>query len=138
MEAWDAKYKPNLDWNHAWGAAPANIIPSYLMGIRPVEPGFAKVRIKPQVGSLESGSMDLPTIRGTIHVDFNSVKDRSFVLNVRAPANIEAIVYLPRLGRDDPDVLMDGQTVQGTLTGRFVVVDGVAPGAHRFERTGKG
>ncbi len=136
MEAWDAKYKPNLDWNHAWGAAPANIIPSYLMGIRPVEPGFAKVRIKPQVGSLESGSMDLPTIRGTIHVDFNSVKDRSFVLNVRAPANIEAIVYLPRLGRDDPDVLMDGQTVQGTLTGRFVVVDGVAPGAHRFERTG--
>ena len=25
LEAWDAKYKPNLTWNHAWGAAPANI-----------------------------------------------------------------------------------------------------------------
>ena len=26
MEAWDAKFKPNLDWNHAWGAVPANMI----------------------------------------------------------------------------------------------------------------
>ena len=26
MEAWDAKIKPNLDWNHEWGAAPANIL----------------------------------------------------------------------------------------------------------------
>lgn len=25
MEAWDMKYKPNSDWNHAWGAAPANM-----------------------------------------------------------------------------------------------------------------
>jgi len=27
LEAWDMKYKPNLDWNHAWGAAPANVRP---------------------------------------------------------------------------------------------------------------
>ena len=26
MEAWDKRYKPNLDLNHAWGGAPANII----------------------------------------------------------------------------------------------------------------
>ena len=26
LEAWDNKYKPNQDWNHAWGAAPANIL----------------------------------------------------------------------------------------------------------------
>ena len=31
MEAWDDKYKPNQDWNHAWGAVPANIIPRYLV-----------------------------------------------------------------------------------------------------------
>ena len=28
LEAWDNKYKPNQDWNHAWGAAPANLIPA--------------------------------------------------------------------------------------------------------------
>ena len=26
MEAWNVKVKPNLDLNHAWGAAPINII----------------------------------------------------------------------------------------------------------------
>jgi hypothetical protein len=138
MEAWDAKYKPNLDWNHAWGAAPANIIPRCLMGIEPLEPGFAKVRIKPQVGPLRSGSMDLPTIRGTIHVDFASTQARSFVLNVQTPAGVEAVVYLPRLGSDNTEVLVDGQTVQATLDSRFLVLDGIRAGVHRFERFGPG
>src|SRR5690606_39253147 len=53
MEAWDNKYKPNQDWNHAWGAVPANIIPRKLMGIEPLEAGFEKIRIKPQPGTLE-------------------------------------------------------------------------------------
>lgn len=30
MEAWSLKAKPNQDWNHAWGAAPANLLPRYL------------------------------------------------------------------------------------------------------------
>jgi hypothetical protein len=52
LEAWDDKYKPNQDWNHAWGAAPGNIIPRYLMGIRPMTPGFEKILIKPAPASL--------------------------------------------------------------------------------------
>jgi alpha-L-rhamnosidase len=134
LEAWDNKYKPNQDWNHAWGAAPANIIPRCLMGVEPVEPGFAKVRIKPQVGSLSQGSLDLPTVRGTIHVDFSAVKGQAFVLNVTTPANVKAIVCLPTLGSDDPRIVMDGQTVQGQIGGKFIVLDDVAPGRHRFER----
>ena len=31
-EAWDQKYKPNQDWNHAWGAAPANLLPRFVLG----------------------------------------------------------------------------------------------------------
>ena len=30
LEAWDLKYKPNADWNHARGTAPANIIARYM------------------------------------------------------------------------------------------------------------
>jgi hypothetical protein len=135
LEAWDNKYKTNQDWNHAWGAAPANIIPRCLMGIEPVEPGFARVQIKPQVGHLERGTIDLPTVRGTIHADFVSAKDRSFVLNLRLPANIKAVVFLPRLENSSPDVLMDGKLITGTIDGKFVVLDGVGSGTHRFERT---
>jgi len=35
-EARDLRFKPNLDWNHAWGSAPVNIIARKLAGIRPL------------------------------------------------------------------------------------------------------
>jgi hypothetical protein len=134
LEAWDNKYKPNQDWNHAWGAAPANIIPRCLMGIQPIEPGFAKVRIKPQVGTLASGSVDHPTVRGTIHVDFESVSGRSFVLNMAIPANMTALVCVPALGSEKPDVTVDGETVRGVVKGQFICLDGIGSGKHTFER----
>ena len=57
LEAWDNKYKSNIDWNHAWGTAPANIIPRCLWGIIPLEPGFSKFQIKPQIGNLKYGKL---------------------------------------------------------------------------------
>jgi hypothetical protein len=134
LEAWDNKYKPNQDWNHAWGAAPANIIPRYLMGVQPIEPGFAKVRIKPQAGHLKTGRLDLPTVRGTIHVDFTSDPDRSFGLNIILPGNTEAVVYLPRLGSAEKEVLVDGRPTLGTPEGEFIMVPNIGPGPHRLER----
>ena len=98
----------------------------------PVEPGFAKVRIKPQVGTLTSGSLDLPTVRGTIHVDFTSAKDESFDLNVHLPANVSATVYLPALGSRTPAVQMDGESVAGTLRGPFIALDPIPSGRHHF------
>ena len=134
LEAWDNKYKPNQDWNHAWGAAPANIIPRHLMGVQPLEPGFARVQLKPQVGSLTSGSLDHPTVRGTIHVDFQSVPGQSFVLNVDIPANVVATVYLPRLGSDRAGLVVDGEVTEAALTGKFVRLDNVGSGRHHLER----
>jgi hypothetical protein len=134
LEAWDNKYKPNQDWNHAWGAAPANIIPRYLIGIQPLEPGFAKVQIKPQAGTLKTACLDLPTVRGTIHVEFVSEPERSFVLDVELPANTEAVVCLPRWGSDNRQVQVDGKRVAGSLEGEFVVIRNVDAGRHRFER----
>ena len=48
LEAWDVKYKGNLTWNHAWGAAPANIVPRFLMGVRPLTPGYERILVQPQ------------------------------------------------------------------------------------------
>jgi len=74
-------------------------------------------------------------VRGAIHADFTSVTGESFALNVRLPANVEAVVFLPRLGGDSPDIVMDGKRTAGTIEGEFVVLDGVGSGDHRFERT---
>lgn len=132
LEAWDNKYKPNQDWNHAWGAAPANIIPRKLMGIEPLEPGFRKIRIKPQPASLEHAEIKCPTIRGDVRMSFKNKPQQSFFLNLTIPANTTADVYLPFWSKSQK-VSMNGDTVKYRTEGNFAVVEGVGSGSSLFE-----
>jgi hypothetical protein len=90
LEAWDFKYKNNLDWNHAWGAAPANVIPRHLLGIRPLEPGFGKALIQPQPGSLQHVSGTMPTPRGPITVSLENDERQLFALRIDIPVTVTA------------------------------------------------
>ena len=72
MEAWSNELKPNQDWNHAWGAAPANIIPRRLAGIRPLENGFKKFIIDPQAGDVKEFIMRHPSPKGEITLEYSS------------------------------------------------------------------
>jgi hypothetical protein len=88
MEAWDMKYKPNSDWNHAWGAAPANIIPRCLWGIRPKIPGYSQVTIHPQMGDLKFSTIKIPTLLGQIKGEYRctSILLKSYLIDL--PANM--------------------------------------------------
>ena len=88
MEAWDMKYKPNSDWNHAWGAVPANIIPRYLWGIQPKTSGFGVVQIQPQMSSLKNSSIKIPTLRGEIKGEYRRVNNRLTKYSIELPANM--------------------------------------------------
>jgi alpha-L-rhamnosidase len=90
LEAWDMKYKPNADWNHAWGAAPANIIPRYLWGIQPKTPGFGIASIKPQMGTLTHSSITVPTIKGPIKGSYQYINNRRQTFSIEIPANMVA------------------------------------------------
>ena len=70
MEAWNNSVKPNQDWNHAWGASPANIIPRWLVGIRPCKAGFEQFVFDPQPGFLEKFFCRHPSRFGTIEVEY--------------------------------------------------------------------
>lgn len=135
LEAWDNRFKPNQDWNHAWGAAPAGIIPFYMMGIQPLEPGFGKVRIAPQLGTLEWAQITTPTIRGPITVSVNNKPNKSFHLEVDLPGNVSAQLAVPRWGNDDPSITVDGRRIFGTTDGEFIFVDGIGSGRHTIERS---
>ncbi|NOY57354.1 MAG: alpha-L-rhamnosidase [Calditrichaeota bacterium] len=93
-EAWDEYYKPNLTWNHAWGSAPANIIPRKVMGIEPMEPAFRKIRIKPQPANLQYARLKMPTIRGAVKTLWKTERDR-VTFDITIPANSTAQVWLP-------------------------------------------
>ena len=86
MEAWAPKYKPNLDLNHAWGTPPLNVISRYVLGVTPLEPGFAKISVKPQVGSLTGVSGRVPTAKGPVTV---KVSGRTLEVETPAPAVVE-------------------------------------------------
>jgi alpha-L-rhamnosidase len=97
MEAWDIKYKPNTDWNHAWGAVPANIIPSGVWGIIPLEPGYSKSRIKPQLAELKTSKIMVPTIRGSIKAEFRQVEG-SYEFLIDLPGNMDCEFIYPIKG----------------------------------------
>ena len=86
MEAWDDSLKHNQDWTHAWGAAPANLIPRCIGGIRPLEPGFARFSVDPQPAGLEFFDLKHPTPYGSILLE---VKKSAMSLTV--PEGTEAV-----------------------------------------------
>jgi hypothetical protein len=94
LEAWDTRYKPNQDWNHAWGAAPANLIPRWLVGVWPASPGGSTLRIAPQPADLSSFEAKVPSIRGSVTVTFQQTKNKA-KMSVSLPANASAEVTSP-------------------------------------------
>lgn len=122
LEAWDAKFKPNLDWNHAWGAAPANMVARGLWGIVPLTPGFGVAQIKPRTGDLTSSTIKVPTIRGAINCEFKTDNISKSDLLVSVPSNMKTVTYIPVREIKDPVLLKDGKAVKATRDGKFFVI----------------
>jgi hypothetical protein len=92
LEAWDLRYKNNLDWNHAWGAAPANIMPRYILGVTPATPGFQKVFIRPRIGKLTHCRGKVPTPFGSIAISISHHPNAPFILELQIPTEISPII----------------------------------------------
>ncbi|MBT3192433.1 MAG: hypothetical protein HN341_07750 [Verrucomicrobia bacterium] len=56
---------------HAWSAGPAAFLPSEIVGLRPIEDGWKRFSIAPNLGDLTWVSIATPTLFGTISVDID-------------------------------------------------------------------
>ncbi len=119
-EAWDQKYKPNQDWNHAWGAAPANLLPRYILGAQPLTPGWETALIRPHTGGLAAAKGKVPTPRGPIFIDWKN--SDTFSLSLTLPEGMAARVELPMIGSSSR-VLGNGRPVEATRKGRRWVLE---------------
>ena len=118
-EAWDQKYKPNQDWNHAWGAAPANQLPRWVLGAQPLAPGWSRVLIRPNPGQLRFAEGKIPTPRGPIWVSWRHVA--TFQLTLTLPAGVAAMIELPA-GENSHGVFMGDKAVPAAhIGGRWVL-----------------
>ena len=121
MECWEPEELPNLTFSHIWSASPSFIIPWFLVGVRPLLPGWQHVSIKPQAGStLTWLNYTQPTVKGPIHTTLAQTFDeggsggggggggdgggsdrlvmsrlRSYTLDVEIPGNMVARLHVP-------------------------------------------
>lgn len=101
MEAWDMKYKPNSDWNHAWGTAPLNVVTRYMWGVKPKTPGFKIAEIKPQLGNLTFSKIKVPTIQGAIYAEYTVDKNQQKRYEVKVPEQMDAIFVLSNTNKGE-------------------------------------
>jgi len=129
-EAWSFDDKPNMDWNHAWGAAPGNLIPRFVLGLRPVDAGFGRILIQPQLGrTLSYVRGVVPTIRGPVSISVSNAPG-TFQLLLNIPGNVTATVMLPAAGAQKPVALVDGKIVHGGLAHDWLTVTNIGSGRH--------
>jgi hypothetical protein len=55
---------------HGWSAAPAMILPAYVLGVKPIMPGFRRFEMRPLFGDLIHAKGRVPTPSGTIHANW--------------------------------------------------------------------
>ncbi|MGA8026164.1 MAG: alpha-L-rhamnosidase C-terminal domain-containing protein, partial [Bryobacteraceae bacterium] len=61
---------------HAWGASPNFELLRTVAGIESIAPGFARVRVAPNLGSLQRVTATMPHPNGEIRVDLKRRRDK--------------------------------------------------------------
>lgn len=67
QEAWDVRPDSADQWSHC-AVAPLLLLFTGIAGIRPAAPGFARCRVRPQLGDLDRLDLTAYTVRGPIHL----------------------------------------------------------------------
>ena len=106
------KYKPMIDYGatttwetangpndmggsgslcHAWSAIPVAYSGRYLLGVRPVEPGFGAFTVKIAPGNLTHAAGEIPTPHGRIRVEWRRESNGGLAVRVGAPPQCRVI-----------------------------------------------
>jgi hypothetical protein len=136
LEAWDDKFKPNEDWNHAWGAAPANLLPRKILGVEPLEPGYRKVLIWPRCAGRKNAAAlawargKVPTLRGPITLEWHQ-NTNGLHLDLSLPPDTTALVRLPSEWGDK--ITLDGKPMVPVEQGGSAEIDVSTSGKHTIQ-----
>ena len=79
---------------HAWSAAPTYFLSAYQLGVRPLEPGFARALVAPVPAGLSWARGCVSTLRGELTVDWKQGA-ATFDLTVTCPPDVAALIRLP-------------------------------------------
>lgn len=80
--------------NHAWTGGGLTVLSQYLCGIAPLEPGYEKIAIVPQPGSVTQATATVASVKGEVVSAFTCLPGR-FQLKVETPAGVPTVVGIP-------------------------------------------
>ncbi len=131
----------NASLAHGWASGPVSSLTGYLVGARPVTPGYKNWIIAPEPGDVRWAQGQVPTPSGPLVSRWQRGDgDSSFTLTMSAPAGTSGTVSVPLFGRSRT-IAMDGTVVwqDGAPVGSATAVarDGAVQfngvtGAHTF------
>jgi alpha-L-rhamnosidase len=142
------KFGPGTSLAHPWSSGPTSGLSKYVLGVRPVSPGFKTWLIEPQPGDLTWAKGCVPTPYGPIKVKWEKTP-RGLRLEIEVPNGTSGSVGLPTSSNAD-SLTDNGQPVRklgkigaasasdeisGSRSGYAYLAD-VGPGAHLIQVTG--
>ncbi len=86
---------PGHSRNHAWSGGSLTLLSQYVTGVAPETPGYQTYHVLPQMGTLSSAAVVVPSVKGNIHVSL-SKQTGQFDLSLVSPSNTVAIVGIPK------------------------------------------
>lgn len=126
------------NWNtgaslcHGWASAPTTHLPSWILGVRPAEPGFRRALIAPNTADLEWARGTVPTPLGDIRAEWK--KTGAFEMTVFLPKGMSADVSLP-VPSKDAEILVNGSGAPPDGVAAQPIDNGRAP--YVIEKAGK-
>lgn len=113
----DADEIPEASLCHAWGAAPLYHIPSKIVGVTPLAPGFERMLIRPRMSGLKQCRALIPTVRGDVEFRYE-LRGAEETIEIAIPENTRAVYLRDGSGKEKARV---HALAAGKNTFRFTV-----------------
>jgi alpha-L-rhamnosidase len=142
------KFGPGTSLAHPWSSGPTSGLSKYVLGVRPVSPGYKTWLIEPQTGDLSWAKGRVPTPYGPIKVKWEQTS-RGLRLEISVPAGTSGTVGVPSFSsmsvvtdNGQPILKAKKQTTvsaanePGGRTG-YIYLENLQPGEHVVQVTGQ-
>ena len=132
---------------HGWASGPTSALSKYVLGVRPIQPGYKAWLIEPQPGDLTWAEGRVPTPYGPIKVKWKKTP-QGLCLEIEVPNGTTGSVGLPKLSNAD-SLTDNGRPAQkleklgaasepedssGARPG-YIYLENLAPGTHVVQVT---
>jgi alpha-L-rhamnosidase len=136
------KFGPGTSLAHPWSSGPTSGLSKYVLGVRPVQPGYKTWLVEPQPGDLGWAVGTVPTPYGPIAVSWQRASP-GLRLEVWVPAGTRGTVGVPVNG-GKASLSDNGRTVRGTSASQqpngragYLYLKNLSPGLHLIEVTAR-